>query len=315
MLLRLCAMFGILVASPAFASDLAGTWDFRVTSGILFQIEVRQASTGLRGTWVRPEAFHHIDDAIIFDVAGPVVTRAARQVREIDGDVELTFDHEAASSQPIVLRLRMRDANSIQLSYVGKALVPFILVRSTGAKPVGPWDSRLSYAAANSHDSNPEMTAMFVADQNDRKADVIDWKMVSAADAKRLERTQQILNADRLHTGSDFNYAAFIFQHGHKPDDYLKAHLLALVAVARGRQDALWIASASLDRYLLSIGQSQVLGTQSSAGSGEAAEPYNRMSIPDALRSALQVPTLPEQEAQRQASRTMVSPTATDKKY
>jgi len=297
MLFRLIALFGILLATPAAASNLTGTWDLQVTGGVLFRIEVRQASSGFDGTWLRPETFHHIDDAIFFDVTGPAVTRAARQVREIDGDLELTFDSETAGGRAVILLLHQRDPNSVELRYVASHFAPFVLVRSSGGDPIGPWDPKISYAATRSHDSNAEMTALFVADQNDRKGD-IDWSVVAAADVKRLERTQKILESGGLHTGSDFNYAAFIFQHGKKPDAYLKAHLLAMVAVARGRPDALWIASASLDRYLQQIGQSQVLGTQLSGSSGRPVEPYDRSLIPETMRTALGLPTLAEQEAQ-----------------
>ncbi len=149
--------------------------------------------------------------------------------------------------------------------------------------------------------SNPEMAAIFKADQADRMHEPIDWKVVKPADDKRLARTKQLLDAGELRSGDDFYDAAFIFQHGDTPNDYLKAHLLATVAAAKGQPDAPWIAAASLDRYLQRTGKPQVLGTQFSGGADGkyTQEPYDRTFASDAVRKAMQVPPLAEQEAQR----------------
>jgi hypothetical protein len=151
--------------------------------------------------------------------------------------------------------------------------------------------------------SNPEMAAIFKADQADRSTNPIDWKVVGAADEKRRARTEQLLDAGSLKTGQDFYDAAFVFQHGHTANDYLKAHLLAMVAIARDQPDAPWIAAATLDRYLNAIGKPQVLGTQFTRVDGGkfTQEPYDRTLASDAMRKALQVPSLAEQKAERRA--------------
>jgi hypothetical protein len=43
-----------------------------------------------------------------------------------------------------------------------------------------------------------------------------------------------LLESGKLETAEDFHDAAFIYQHGQKPDDYLLAHVLAMVAVQKG---------------------------------------------------------------------------------
>ena len=70
-----------------------------------------------------------------------------------------------------------------------------------------------------------------------------------------------LLEKRELRAGDDFRLAALVFQHGSEPRDYLFAHTLALVALAKGDRSASWIASASLDRYLQSIGRPQIFGT------------------------------------------------------
>jgi hypothetical protein len=112
-----------------------------------------------------------------------------------------------------------------------------------------------------------------------------------------------LLAQGRVKTADDFYHAAFILQHGTKPADYLLAHSLALAAAARGKTEAQWIAAATLDRYLMAIGQPQIYGTQyvrdarAGAAAGLTMDPYDRTLVPDTLRTALGVPTLAEQQA------------------
>jgi hypothetical protein len=158
-------------------------------------------------------------------------------------------------------------------------------------------------AAARSTDS-PEMTAMFDADQSARQEMTkIDWAVLGPQDEKRRLRTKALLDSGMLKTASDFYHAALVFQHGRKPDDYLLAHTLAVVAVAQGRADATWIASATLDRYLINIGQKQIYGTQyrTVEGGATSQDPFDRSLVSDVLRAALHVPPLAEQEKQRKA--------------
>ena len=101
-----------------------------------------------------------------------------------------------------------------------------------------------------------------------------------------------MIEAGEVRTGLDLERAAFIFQHGERPDDYLLAHNLATLAVSKGRETALWIASASLDRYLLSIGRAQIFGTQTGPGGAAAApvRPFDRRLIPPAIKRGFGVP-------------------------
>jgi hypothetical protein len=149
--------------------------------------------------------------------------------------------------------------------------------------------------------NNAEMAAIFKADQANRSTDQIDWPIVKAADEKRRERTKQLLDAGALRTGEDFYDAAFVFQHGEAPNDFLKAHLLAIIATAKGQSDALWIAAATLDKYLQETGKPQVLGTQFTRVEGGkfTQEPYDRTVASDAMRKAIQVPSIAEQDVEK----------------
>lgn len=172
------------------------------------------------------------------------------------------------------------------------ALIALFLATPAGAQTTAPRD-------------NPEMARMFAEDQAVREnvkpeqyADMAFVRKMIADDAARRTRTRALLDTGKLTTAEDYYAAAFVFQHGAQPDDFLLAHTLALAAAARGRKDASWIAAATLDRYLQHIGQKQIYGTQFRRTGSEpmTQDPYDRALIPDALRTALSVPVQAEQD-------------------
>jgi len=150
-------------------------------------------------------------------------------------------------------------------------------------------------------DGNPEMAAIFAADQAIRSGDgQIDLQKMTAEDAERRQRTRELLEQGALTTAPDFYAAAFIFQHGSKPEEFLLAHVLAVRALGMGMKQAEAIAAATLDRYLQNTGKPQIYGTQFSIplGGGDATmEPYDKSLLTDALRVAAGAHTLAEQEA------------------
>jgi hypothetical protein len=151
--------------------------------------------------------------------------------------------------------------------------------------------------------NNAEMSSIYAADQAPRTGGgvAVDWAVVGPQDLERRRRTRELLDAGALRTADDFYHAATVFQHGTNAADYMLAHTLAVIAAARGRSDATWMAAATLDRYLQAVGHSQIYGTQYSTRDRQntTQEPYDRALIPDALRGALGVPTQAEQEVRR----------------
>jgi hypothetical protein len=139
-------------------------------------------------------------------------------------------------------------------------------------------------------------------------------EQLNARGNARREKVKALLAAGELKTGEDFQEAAFIFQHGNNTDDCLFAHILAMEAVLKGSDEAKWIEAATLDRYLQSIGQPQVFGTQypldpnlphqahpavGSQGAfraGRTLAPYNEQFLPDTARLYFCVPALAQQK-------------------
>jgi hypothetical protein len=165
------------------------------------------------------------------------------------------------------------------------------------------WDAHCTYYPDETEQSNPEMQRIMSEDQKPRQSKDMshaDWPTISRQDEERRKQVRELLSRGALHTGKDFEQAAFVFQHGSTPDDYLLAHTLAMIAVARGDPGALWIATATLDRYLNSIKQPQIYGTQfhNTKQTPWTQEPYNRTLISDQLRSQLGVPSQAAQQKQ-----------------
>ncbi|MBI3209672.1 MAG: hypothetical protein HYZ37_12340 [Candidatus Solibacter usitatus] len=105
----------------------------------------------------------------------------------------------------------------------------------------------------------------------------------------------EIVRGGSLKTGEDYDRAAFLFQHGETPADYLLAHILAVAAVSLGHNST-WISAATLDRYLNSAGKTQVFGTQLGADVAVDGE-----LITESLRQLYCVPSLKDREKINQA--------------
>lgn len=258
--------------------------------------EVKQTSEGWTGIWERPKTFKS-DGEKFFDVSGPVISDKTLEVK-IEGDTcELTFNEGEST-----FVLHVLGADRAELRHPAFEFEPATLKRTTGNVALGPWDPNASYRRIVARPNNPEMAAIFEADQAARRFEAgqkIDWAAVAIADRERRDRVQQLLDSGELRSGQDFHHAAFVFQHGDEAPDYLKAHALAVVAVARGESRAVWIAAATLDRYLQKIGQPQIYGTQfGKRGDRWTQEPYERDVLPDALRQASRVPDIAAQQKQ-----------------
>lgn len=117
-------------------------------------------------------------------------------------------------------------------------------------------------SAAQQPEDNAKLTELYKVDQASRQGGAIDWAKLNREDEARRIEVHRMLDAGEVRTGTDYYHAAMIYQHGQTPDEYLLAHVLAMDAVARGSSEGKWLSAATLDRYLRSIWQPQVFGTQ-----------------------------------------------------
>jgi len=143
---------------------------------------------------------------------------------------------------------------------------------------------------ASAVQDNAAVTEMYNVDQKAREGNHIDWAQLTKDDEQRRKNLRQMLTSGVVRTGTDYYHAAMIYQHGQNPDDYLLAHVLAMDAVAMGSKEARWLSAATLDRYLLSIWQPQVFGTQfhgpPNMSSSMTHDKINPAVVTDPMRSA-----------------------------
>jgi hypothetical protein len=251
----------------------------------------------------RPAHFTTADAVSFSDVQGPTEVDPIVASRWEGNVLFFTTQNLKDASDKTIYKLIPKDKYDVQLTIEGVPLPPLKLARSQGDATVSAdWHSGQRYSPDDDAQSNPAMKKIFDEDQRVRQSyPNIEWPSVNKSDAIRRTETMKLLTDGALHSGEDFTWAAFVFQHGSGPDDFLLAHTLAIVAVRKGYSDATWIASATLDRYLQSIKQPQIYGTQFITRDGRPStqDPYNRALIPDALRRQLGVPDLAAQQVQR----------------
>jgi hypothetical protein len=286
----------------------AGTWVMTLGQRVFVVLTVEPEGRGFIARLHAPTSFELPADGSRLRYSHiELPIRDRRSLRAaIDGDhMRIAFEDPANPGEPDEFDLRLTDPEHASLQYVGVPVAPFPLARHSGPPlaPATDWDANRTYTVeAEVTTANAEMSSIYDADQKDRQkllGSSTDWGAVEKADGVRRTRVAALLAAGSLHSADDFRKAAFVFQHGGRSDDYLLAHTLALIAVTKGDQGAAWIAAATLDRYLQSIGQPQVYGTQF-IGDGPATtqNPYNTQLISDALRAELGVPSQSSQAEQ-----------------
>ena len=296
---------------PRKSNGYAGTWVMKVGQRVFGVLVIEEKAGTYAGSWTLPEHFGMgMGKRATFDHVTNQTKRTTFGTMAVQGDhLHFVIPDPNAPAEPDEFDMKLTGANDASIQYVGVPIEPWPFARVLDGKVptvATDWDPQRSYPLKEeTFTSNAEMRAIFDADQKVRQdgiaGDISDaqWAVISKEDASRRERTRALLTHDQLHTSEDFRAAAFVFQHGDKPDDYLLAHTLAMIAVAKGDNGSLWIASATLDRYLQSIHRPQIYGTQYVGTHGKMTQgAFDSVFISDSLRAELSVPSLAEQQDQ-----------------
>ena len=288
-------------------TNFAGSWALKIGDRTLMVLTLKQTpgSAGHFTGWLaRPRKYESSGVGNFFsDINGPIVHYPIIESSVTGNCLAFTTQNPADMNDKHNFRLCPGAPGHATLRTDIPTFQPWPVTRDRGVVVVATnWDRSRTYFLGETSVSNEEMRQIFEADQKDRQGPIekIDRAVVSKRDSARRKLVRQLLAQAKLHSGKDFERAAFVFQHGDKPDDYLLAHTLATVAVARGYGGAIWISAATLDRYLHSIHQPQIYGTQFEINpEGKVTqEPYNRHLISDTLRQDLGVPSQAEQRIQ-----------------
>jgi hypothetical protein len=282
-----------------------GSWTLTLGDRTFLVLALTENGDKVSGTVARPSHFQ-------VDAAGKRFSQiTSDEVKEVITTASIKDDHllfttanpkDPSDTSGYDLAITGKDQASLKITDVPFDPWPLHRIQNGSTVSVSKdWGALRTYR----HDDNPaaesnlEMQKIYEADQKVRQnpAELTPerWAVINREDAERRTQTAKLLADNQIHTTEDFNRAAFIFQHGSTPDDYLLAHTLAMIAVAKGDETSLWIGTATLDRYLQSVGKPQIYGTQFKSGKDASQEPFNRNLISDSLRSELGVPSLAKQ--------------------
>ncbi|TPE44478.1 hypothetical protein [Pontibacter mangrovi] len=126
----------------------------------------------------------------------------------------------------------------------------------------------LEPAILHSGSVNEVLAYAYKTDQADRKtlkSYIIRSELVRR-DSIRLNQVQRLCKKQKIAAPKDKFHAAFIFHHGKKSSLFKTAHELAseAAAVKELKDDYLvqWLAKATYDRWMVSLGKPQKYGTQ-----------------------------------------------------
>jgi hypothetical protein len=309
-LIELCLLGIVTSCAPGNSAfrEFVGTWVMKLGSDTFMVITLRSDGQQLKGTVKRPQQFMTTSDGTHFTHITPTVKEWAIAKGAIKDDhlhfVAMNPDDKADNDE-YDMGLAGKDQALIKIT--DAPFEPWHFARSGNADTAvfTAWSQDHSYRLEANVPSNSEMAKIVDEDQKARTGNFFKMSEqerleLSRQDADRRTRTRQLLEGGQLHTGEDFSRAATVFQHGSMPEDYLLAHSLAIVAVSKGDDTALWTSTAALDRYLQSIGRPQIYGTQfkPEGKNGVTQEPYNRELISDAIRLQLGATTLATQQEQ-----------------
>jgi hypothetical protein len=306
LLLLLTVLLARTIASQDGAR-FAGDWVLRLGTRVILVVKLApeaEKTGAIGGAILRPEHFETIGSVGFSNIRGAAVPFPIVKSSPNGNCLAVTVRNPANKDDTDDFLVCMTGSGRAELRLDAPGVEPWVLTRETPGPAVATdWVSGRAYFLDDTDVANEEMKRIFDADQADRTGgpDKTDWDAVDKRDHERRAATQKLLAEGKLHTGKDYQRAAFVFQHGGTADEYLLAHTLALVAVARGESSAIWIAAATMDRYLNSIHHPQVYGTQFfyPPNAPVTQEPYQRGLIPDALRRQLGVPGQATQEEQR----------------
>ncbi len=112
---------------------------------------------------------------------------------------------------------------------------------------------------------NLRLDDLHTADQKDREkiySTAEDVEALKQRDADRRRELVEMIGQGAVNTSNDMYHAAVLFLHGTEPKEFLSAHRLATMSSINGHRPSRWLAAATLDRFLMSIGLPQTYGTQ-----------------------------------------------------
>ncbi len=210
------------MAQSSTFKDFAGTWVMRLGDRNLFVLTLTSQGTALDGSMVRP-AHYSSSNGTYANLSNDVCKYSIMRIK-LEGETLHFVAQSAKDAKDEDAYAMTVEGGHAALAFddipPGIIVAPLTIERGApDAQPATDWHPNRLYTAEDSSTPSAEMKAIFDADQKVRMTENIDWNQASKDDVARRAQTRKLLAAGALHTGKDFEEAAFVFQHGDSHTD------------------------------------------------------------------------------------------------
>ena len=146
MRLRLLSLLALLLAAPAAADTLEGSWALEVAGTPIFRFDLAKDQDGKwRATWSKPSSFAS-DGNNFSHVKGPPKAVPSMTALEIPDGLEISFNDPRPGAIPDIFDFKPIDQDAVEMKYVGTDLAPYTLERVKAQATLGPWDGGKTYS-------------------------------------------------------------------------------------------------------------------------------------------------------------------------
>jgi hypothetical protein len=172
MIPRLLPLLALLLAAPAAADPLEGSWALEVAGTPIFRFDLAKDKDGKwRGTWSKPSSFAS-DGNNFAHLKGPPKKVPSMTALETPDGVEISFNDPRPGAIPDIFDFKPIDQDAVEMKYVGTDLAPYTLERVKTGAALGPWDADKTYALrpATGATASPADNISFTAQPDARMA-------------------------------------------------------------------------------------------------------------------------------------------------
>lgn len=141
-----------------------------------------------------------------------------------------------------------------------------------------------------------ELQNIVNADQADRAGGVLTPEAVFCDRTRRM-RVGEIFGEGCFKSAQDFAAAALVYQHGDRPEHYFQTFIWSKRAFELGDTRSKRMMALAIDRYLISLGNKQLFGSQAQKPNSESCWCLQKVeaSFPEQIRIEFLGVGLPEQ--------------------